>query len=130
MSWSYSGNPSASTLDQCRFILQDTVEAEPIMQDEEIQYLIDTYGDNENELYYNLFARAATLFSRDIKKSLGPESEDPTERLSFYKAQMAYYKKRTCVSGISQPKSTGPKIFYTDMHSNPPRQLGGVHNVP
>ena len=90
----------------------------------------NTYGDNENELYYNLFARAATLFSRDIKKSLGPESEDPTERLSFYKAQMAYYKKRTCVSGISQPKSTGPKIFYTDMHSNPPRQLGGVHNVP
>lgn len=130
MSWSYSGNPSSSTLDQCRFMIQDTVAQEPIMQDEEIQYLIDTYGDNENELYYNLFARAATLFSRDIKKSLGPESEDPTERLSFYKAQMAYYKKRTCVSGISQPKSTGPKIFYTGMHSNPPKQLGGARNVP
>ena len=34
MSWSYSGNPAASKLDECRFLLGDVNEAAPIMQDE------------------------------------------------------------------------------------------------
>ena len=41
MSWTYSGNPANSQVDECRFLLGDTNESAPIMQDEEIQYIID-----------------------------------------------------------------------------------------
>lgn len=125
MSFTYSGDPSNSPLDEARFLLADTNEAEPIMQDEEIQYIIDTYGNSENTLRYHLFNRAATLFARDIKRSLGPQSEDPTSRLNFYKQQAEHYKtamatSAMATSGLSQMRAYYKKVFYKGMFSNPP----------
>ena len=74
MSWNYSGNPASGTVDRLRFLCGDTNEAEPILQDEEIQFLIDEYGLNENTLRY-LFSTVSTIFARDIKRSLGPQSK-------------------------------------------------------
>lgn len=120
MSWSYSGNPSTSKKDACRFALADTDEAQPIMQDEEIQYLIDTFGNNEDMLLYQLFNRAATLFARDIKRSLGPQSEDPTSRIDFFKEQAALHKSKLATAGLSIPKYAHPKVFRKGMDNNPP----------
>ena len=120
MSFTYSGDPSSSMLDECRFILGDVKASEPILQDEEITYLITKYGANINVRNYQLFMRAATLFSRDIRRSLGPQSEDPTSRLEFFKAQADYYKSLIVASGISVPKYSYPKTFRKGMHSNPP----------
>lgn len=39
--WSYSGNPSSSSLDAIRFYLQDTDTNDPLMQNEEIEYFRD-----------------------------------------------------------------------------------------
>lgn len=120
MSFSYSGNPADSQLDECRFILGDTDEAHPIMQDEEIEYMIDTYGANTNTLRYNLFMHAATIFARDIKRSLGPQSEDPTSRLKFFNTQMEYYKKQLVTGSIPTVRYAYPKVFRKGMQSNPP----------
>lgn len=120
MSFSYSGNPSSSALDEARFLLGDTDPSSPIMQDEEIQYIIDTYGVGTNTVKYQLFSRAATLFARDIKRSLGPQSEDPTDRLNYFKEQAEYYKKRIAIGGVSVPAYAYPKIFRKGMVSNPP----------
>jgi hypothetical protein len=120
MSWTYSGNPKASVLDECRFLISDTNESAPIMQDEEIQFIIDEANGNVNLLRYNLFRQAATIFARDIKRSLGPQSEDPTTRLNFYNAQMAEYKAKLQASGLSIPNYAYPKIFRKGMQSNPP----------
>lgn len=125
MSFNYSRDPANSPLDAARFLIGDTNNAEPIMQDEEIQYIIDTYGNSENTFKYHLFTRAATLFARDIKRSLGPQSEDPTSRLNFYKEQAAYYKNAMATSGLSshglsQMQASHPKVFYKGMLSNPP----------
>lgn len=127
MSWSYSGNPQNSQLDECRFLLGDTNEAAPIMQDEEIQYIISEAGGNVNKLRYRLFTQAATIFSRDIKRSLGPQSEDPTERLRYYREQADSYKSKIAsASGLSLPKYSYPKVFGKGMQSNPPwRGKGG-----
>ena len=38
--WSYSGNPSASSLDQVRFLVGDTDGADQLLSDEEILWLI------------------------------------------------------------------------------------------
>jgi len=120
MSFSYSGDPSKSPLDNARFLLGDTNKEEPIMQDEEILYIIDTSGNNENKLYYTLFTRAATLFARDIKRSLGPQSEDPSDRLKFYREQANYYKGIMATSGLSNMKAAYPKVFHKGMFNNPP----------
>ena len=123
MSWTYSGDPSVSDLDKYRFMIGDTIQTQPIMQDEEIQYIINTYTNNENLMLYHLFTRIAVLFARDIKRSLGPQSEDPTERLKFFKEQASTYKSLSTSAGLSIPKYQHQKSFYRGMHSNPP--LGG-----
>lgn len=128
MSWSYSGDPSKSLVDKCRFMIGDTDEEQPIMQDEEIQFIVDTYPE-ENMMLYQLFSRAATLFARDIKRSLGPESEDPTERLKFFKEQMEHYKALSTCSGLSVPLYSAPKVFRKGMNSNPPNLNRGGRYV-
>ena len=120
MSWTYSGNPANSKLDEMRFVIGDTNESSPIMQDEEIEYLITEYGSNSNLLLYQMFVRTATIFARDIKRSLGPQSEDPTERLKFYRDQAALYKNKLSVAGVSVPTYAYPKVFRKGMQSNPP----------
>ena len=125
MSWNYSGNPASSQLDEMRFIIGDTNQAEPIMQDEEIQYLIAEYGTNRNALMYQAFTRTATLFARDIKRSLGPQAEDPTERLKFFRDHANYYRAKLTVAGITLPVYNYPKIFRKGMQSNPPWPGGG-----
>lgn len=129
MSWTYSGNPANSKLDECRFLISDTVESAPIMQDEEIQYIIDSSTGNTNQLYYQLFSRAATIFSRDIKRRLGPQSEDPTERLKYFSNQAAYYQKKLTAAGLSLPKNAYPRIFRKGMQSNPIWPGGGDYLV-
>lgn len=129
MSFSYSGNPKSSPLDEARFLIGDIDSNSPIMQDEEIQYIVDTYGAGTNTCRYQLFNRAATLFARDIKRSLGPQSEDPSDRLKFFKEQADYYKSLVAVGGVSAPAYAYPKTFRKGMFSNPPwpRPRGGKY---
>jgi hypothetical protein len=122
MSFSYSGDPSSSKLDECRFLLGDINAASPIMQDEEINYIISQFGSSEASLMYHLFAQAATFFARDIKRTLGPQSEDPTSRLSYFKEQAELYRRRMQASGISVPVYAHCKVFSKGMHSNPPNR--------
>ena len=118
MTWSYSGDPNKSPLDKCRFLLGDTDESDPIMQDEEINYLIDKYPDNENQLLYHLFIQASVKFARAIKRSLGPQAEDPTSRTKFFEEQAQYYRRlMSQSSGLTLPKST-PIIFWKGMNDN------------
>ena len=120
MSFKYSGDPSSSKLDECRFLLGDTDEKNPILQDEEINYIISQAGTDDTLLKYNLFKQAATIFSRAIKRSLGPQSEDPTSRLKFYESQAADYKRKLNAKGLSIPKYAYPKVFSKGMQNNPP----------
>lgn len=124
MSFSYSGDPSSSKLDECRFLLGDTDERNPIMQDEEINYIASQTGNDDVLLRYKLFVQAATIFARSIKRSLGPQSEDPTSRLKFFEAQAAEYKQKLAIKGLSIPKYAYPKVFNKGMHSNPPWRVG------
>ena len=124
MSYSYSGNPASSTLDECRFLLGDTDESRPIMQDEEIAYIIDQSAGNVNVLRYMLFTHAATVFARDIKRSLGPQSEDPTERLNFFRQQAKEYQSKVAARGLTVPTYAYPKVFRKGMQSNPPWRRG------
>jgi hypothetical protein len=45
MTWTYTGNPGDSALDEVRFLIQDTNTNDRLLTNEEINYLIDSYGD-------------------------------------------------------------------------------------
>lgn len=125
MSWSYSGDPTTSALDKYRFLLGDTNADAPLMQDEEINFIAGTYS-SENKVMYELFNHAAVIFARDIKRSLGPQSEDPTSRLDFFQQKAEEYKALiVSASGLSVPSWASPKIFTKGMDDNPPHRLKG-----
>jgi len=45
MTWTYSGNPGASALDEVRFLIQDTDVNDQLLSNEELNYLISVYHD-------------------------------------------------------------------------------------
>jgi len=117
MTWTYSGDPKDSDKDKFRFLITDTDPLQPILQDEEIQYVLDTYA-SDNARLYRLFDAMANNFARAIKKSLGPQSEDPTARQKFFEEKAVYYRKlATASSGLSMPVSA-PPIFDKGMTDN------------
>lgn len=120
MSWSYSGDPTTSAVDKYRFIIGDTDPNAILMQDEEIKYLVDQANGNDNLASYLLFSQAATIYARDIKRSLGPQSEDPTSRIKYFEAKAEEFKNKLYAAGISVPKYDAPKIFMKGMDNNPP----------
>ena len=45
MTWSYSGNPGSSLLDEVRFLIQDTDTDDQLLSNEELNYLVTAYID-------------------------------------------------------------------------------------
>lgn len=115
MTWSYSGDPNNSELDFYRFSVGDTVEYDGILQDEEIQFILDKYSDHDERMYL-LFDTIASLLARRIKRSLGPQSEDPTSLLNHYKAKRDEYRRKLSTPGLYVPYSR--KAFWKGMHDN------------
>lgn len=50
--WTYSGDPSATALDQVRFWIQDTDPAVRLMSDRELHWLITTWKPRHDSLIY------------------------------------------------------------------------------
>lgn len=48
MSWTYGYNPNDNTKDMVRFLIGDTDPTDPLLQDEEIQYLLNQGGAPQN----------------------------------------------------------------------------------
>ncbi len=120
MSFTYSGDPSSSEVERLRFLLMDTNEDSYLFSDEELEYLVSEYGDNEDMLLFWAFTQAATKFAYQIKRSLGPQSEDPTSRLNYFKDRADELKAKLQVKGLSLPVYQAPKQFYKGMQDNPP----------
>jgi hypothetical protein len=72
MSWSYSGDPASSTRDLVRFLLRDTDSSDQLLTNEELDYLVATWGNG----YEAARAGALVLASKftrqaDLSKSVG-----------------------------------------------------------
>lgn len=72
MTWSWSGDPSASDLDEVRFHLQDTDETDQLLSDEEINFTIDRWTDVVGTNVWAAAMCAETLaarFAREVSVS-------------------------------------------------------------
>jgi hypothetical protein len=61
MTFTYSGDPTTSTRNKVRFLLNDTLSTDPLFTDEELDYLITEWG---TDVYEICRAAAETLSSK------------------------------------------------------------------
>ena len=84
MTFSYSGNPNASILDEVRFLIQDTDEKDFCLSDEEINYLV---CKNKTSLHSALAACYVLIakFSRAIDEQTGKQTIYASQIQNHYK---------------------------------------------
>ena len=88
MTWTYSGNPGASTLDEVRFLIQDTNEDDELLSNEEINYLITSYGDP----YSAAVAAVSSLIGRLASLSSESKKVGDLSLTRVYGMQVAKYE--------------------------------------
>lgn len=87
MSWSYSGSPGDSTLDTVRFYLQDTDSADPLLSDEEIEFVVAQWADIYGSpiMYAAICAETlAAKFAREVTYSADGVSVGANELQAKY----------------------------------------------
>lgn len=130
-----------SDLFQVRFLLGDTIEAEPLLQDEEINFLIAEHGVQEGAAQGA--ERLAAKFARLADQKTGDVSTDFDQLQEHYKNLADQIREtgagggtgaeNTFAGGISKADNASrksdsdrvPTIFDKGMHDNP---LGPIGN--
>lgn len=134
--WNYSGDPSASPLDEVRFLAQDTDPDFPILLDTEINYLITKWTDLRGSNTY-VAAAAAALIARKLTALVNVSAdgvsvglEDLAERYRQVATDLrAEYVEESETGDVDDPSSTmldddydptiRPLNFRIGMHDNP-----------
>jgi hypothetical protein len=82
--WTYSGDPSESTLDEVRFLIQDTDPDDKQISDEEIEYLI---AENGGALQAAIAAAIviSAQYARAIDKAVGDLRISYSQRSKQYR---------------------------------------------
>lgn len=119
MAFTYSGDPTESVIDMLRFTVGDTDPSAPILQDAEYEYIIGLYEDQNKQIAAIYRACANHFAVRNVKRTLGPQSEDPRARAAYYSALADKYEGMTVfTSPPPVPNYAADKIFYKGMMSN------------
>jgi len=109
--WTYSGNPKSSPKDEVRFLIGDTDDSEPLLQDEEIKYIL-TVTPSAGTSSYNYGAAAvaaksiAAKFARERDKTVGSLSLRKAQRYDQYLAlanDLLDMAGGAAVVGLSRP---------------------------
>ena len=119
MAWTYNPNClSISKKDQVRFKLGDTVEADGLLQDEEIEFLLTQAGGDVLQASVQGCASIISLLSGIVDFKIGPYSESQSNRLNAY--QNMYTRLQAQAARINSPVAESPTtdpVFHYDMMS-------------
>lgn len=115
MAWTYSGDPSASTSDEVRFLLGDVKETAQSLSDEEIAYLI---GLNSGDAYLTAAEAAGRMAVRYLGLSATTKRVGDLSLSMDYANQAAAYKElqRVLRTGRTANDIGGP--YWGDTSSN------------
>lgn len=118
MSFSYSGDPTASDVDKVRFAVGDTQEIGHLLEDEEIAYMVAN-SKSDTSLMAAAYRQMATILGlRTVKRTLGPQSEDGTARLKYFQDMANKYDVLTSYSGAPPLPDVEDPIFDKNMMAN------------
>lgn len=127
MAFNYSG-PGSSARDTIRFLIQDTDAEQPLLQDEEIDWLISKWGSRGGDYY--VAARAAQniamKFAREVTFSSDSQHLTLSELMSKYTQMAEYLLAQDNASGVGTiyvggVDGSGPRgpSFAIGMHDDP-----------
>lgn len=83
MSWTYSGDPSSTPKDAVRFAIGDTIQNDPLLQDEEISYIVAQNPSIDDSAYAAAVAIVAK-FSRLTDIMAGKEKIFYSQKVKQY----------------------------------------------
>ncbi len=97
MTWSYSGNPSANSKDQVRFLTGDTDTTDQLLQDEEISWLL---GQEPSPLAAAVRAleALAARFARQVDKAVGDLRLSLSQKAQAFAARAAELRLRLALA--------------------------------
>ncbi len=87
MAWTYSADPSTSAADAVRIKIGDTNQADPQLQDEEIQYFLDQYAGASRPQQRAAIDAARALaakYARESTYRIGQVSETLSRKSEAY----------------------------------------------
>ena len=96
MAWTYSGNPANNSKDAVRFLIGDTLKEDPILQDEEIAYLLTVNGDPASAAIQGC-EQIAAKFSRLCDQTVGSVSLSYSQKAKAYLAMAAKLRERLAI---------------------------------
>lgn len=103
MAWTYDPSALASSKkDQVRLLAQDTVESDPLLEDEEISLFLALEGDN----VYRAAASACDAVALQLAKQETLDSEvkaDPQRSSARYSGMAASFRERARTRGAGAP---------------------------
>ena len=116
----YTADPKNNPVDRLRFLLGDTDPNNALLVDAEYQYIIDSYPHSITKQNAAAFRAAASAIAiRATKRSLGPQSEDDSNRLAYYNAKAEHFEKMGAFKGVPpSPEYASPKVFAKKMMAN------------
>ena len=119
MSWNYNPeNLKDSPIDQIRLLIGDTLESDPLLQDEEIQFYLDQAPNDINRAALASVNVIITRICSTPDYTLGPYSESNGSRLKAF--QSVKNELDAKVIGYNSPLASAPTtepIFSYDMMS-------------
>lgn len=112
MTWSYSiSDLAASQKDQVRFLIGDTYQSDPQLQDEEIQFQL-----TQRSSVYGAAAECcrslAAKFSRSVDQQSGTSKAAYSQLSKQYTVKAAEFEARAAAAGSALPYAGG--ISYLD----------------
>lgn len=132
MTWTYTG-PADSAKDEVRFLLGDTVEADPLLSDEEIAYLLSGSGDDVYGAAIAGARQVATQFARlATSKSVGDMSLSYSDRARAFEDVASRLERQRSASGLMRPwvhpNSLVRAVDKDDPGSNGTEFRTGIHD--
>jgi len=135
MSFSYSGTPSDSDLDEVRFYLGDTNPEDVLLQDEEVQFVINKWNQIHNSNLFNAavcadmiaghFAREVTISAdgvsiqmSELQQKFQTLGEELRDQHKLYAASGVMPDVGGIMFGEVYDSSIAPLVWSKQMHDN------------
>lgn len=118
MAWSYSGNPGTSPRDEVRFLLGDTSEADPLLQDEELDYLLNEHEGSAIRAAVAACEAVIAKLSREADFSSGATSLSASQRCEGYRKLLGQLKRKASRMPRILASQTVPPRFQRDDDKN------------
>jgi hypothetical protein len=140
MTWTYTEDPASSEVDEVRFLVGDTDDAEELVQDEEIEYQLVMWPKPAGKPAWLAAAAVcdaiAGQFARRAQRAIGSLSIAAQQQWEHYVHLADQYREMYLTDGLGTAEGGSPHSFASIRAGIPvlggggPSVLGGPNILP